>query len=183
MKPSVSLIKSICYADPTVDRFVSVACSYGLHYEDTAQKEYMAAMKEGHIDFEINKSGLIIDPIYPFMGASPDGLVCCTCCGRGVLEVKCPFSCKDKEFHSVTVENSKFFLYNDDDGTLKLKRNQAYFYQVQMQIKFSQTQYCDFVVWKKDDLFVEHIFQCMYTGMLMLCTVHRYVYSNTLCKY
>ena len=63
----------------------------------------MAAMKEGHIDFEITKSGLIIDPIYPFMGASPDGLVSCTCCGHGVLEVKCPFSCKDIEFHSVTV--------------------------------------------------------------------------------
>ena len=109
MKPSVSLIKLIYYPDPTVDRFVSAACSYGFQYEDTARKEYMAAMKEGHIDFEINKSGLIIDPIYPFIGASPDGLVCCTCCGCGVLEVKCPFSCKDKEFHSVTVENSNFF--------------------------------------------------------------------------
>ena len=36
MKPSVSLIKSICYPDPTVDRLVSAACSYGLQYDDTA---------------------------------------------------------------------------------------------------------------------------------------------------
>ena len=56
----------------------------------------MVAMKEVHIAFDINNSGLIIDPIYTFMGASPDGLVCCTCCGHGVLEVKCPFSCKDR---------------------------------------------------------------------------------------
>ena len=125
MKPSVSLIKSICYPDPTVDRFVSVVCSYGLQFEDTARKEYMAAMKEVHIDFVINKSGLIIDPIYPFMGASPDGLICCTCCGHGVLEIKCPFSCKDKELHSVTDENSNFFLYSNDDGKLQLKRNHA----------------------------------------------------------
>ena len=71
MKPSVSLIKSICYPDPTADRFVSAACSYGLQYEDTAQKEYVAIMKEMHIDFEVNKTGLIFDPMYPFMGASP----------------------------------------------------------------------------------------------------------------
>ena len=67
IKPSVSLIKSICYPDLTVDRFVSAACSYGLQYEGTAQKEYMAPMKEVHVDFEINKYGLIIDTIYPFI--------------------------------------------------------------------------------------------------------------------
>ena len=49
-------------------------------------------------------------------------------------------------------------MYIDDDGELKLKRNHAYFYQVQMQIKLSHTQYCDFFVWKKNDLFVERKF-------------------------
>ena len=111
MKPSVSLIKSICYPDPTVDRFISAACNYGLQYEDTARKEYVAAMKKMHVDFEMNKTGLIIDSIYPFMGASPDGLVSCTCCGRGVLEAKCPFSCKDKELHSVPIKTPTFFVH------------------------------------------------------------------------
>jgi len=32
---------------------------------------------------------LIVDlPGWPFTGASPDGAVECTCCGRGVLEVR-----------------------------------------------------------------------------------------------
>ena len=30
----------------------------------------------------------------PYIGASPDGLVCCSCCGEGVLEVKCPLCVK-----------------------------------------------------------------------------------------
>ena len=111
MKPFVSLIKPICYPDPTVDRFVSAACSCGLYYEDTARKEYVAIMKEMHVDFEVNKTGLIVDPMYPFMGASPNGLVSCTCCGRGVLEMKCPFSSKDKELHSVTDKNSNSFVH------------------------------------------------------------------------
>ena len=66
----------------------------------------MTAMKEVHVDFEIDKSGLIIDPIYSFMGASPDGPVCCTCCDCGVLD---PFYCKGKELRSVTDENSNNF--------------------------------------------------------------------------
>ena len=53
------------------------------------------------------------------MGASLDGLVV-WCCGRGVLEVKCPFSCVDKTFLEATSE-SKFFLENVD-GKFSLKK-------------------------------------------------------------
>ncbi|XP_077553350.1 uncharacterized protein LOC144168189 [Haemaphysalis longicornis] len=31
---------------------------------------------------------------WQFFAASPDGLVECSCCGRGVLEIKCP--CKHR---------------------------------------------------------------------------------------
>ena len=33
------------------------------------------------------------------MGESPDGLVNCSYCGSGVVEIKCPYTCKDIEFH------------------------------------------------------------------------------------
>ena len=66
-------------------------------------------MSKVHTNFEIAETGLIIEPLYPFMGASPDAVVSCTYCGNGVLEVKCPFSCKDKDFQSVANSNSNFF--------------------------------------------------------------------------
>ena len=47
-------------------------------------------------DFPISKSGLVIDPSHPFMGAYPDSLVDCKCCGKGVIKAKCPYSCKQK---------------------------------------------------------------------------------------
>ena len=28
---------------------------------------------------------------HPFLGASPDALIECNCCGQGVMEVKCSF--------------------------------------------------------------------------------------------
>ena len=106
-KPSHSLIKSICY--PDLHSFRSASCKYGIEHENIARKEYAQRMSKVHTNFEIAETGLIIEPLYPFMGASPDAVVSCTCCGNGVLEVKCPFSCKDKDFQSVANSNSNFF--------------------------------------------------------------------------
>ena len=36
-------------------------------------------------------SGLVINCQWPYMGASPDGIIKCKCHGKGVLEIKCPF--------------------------------------------------------------------------------------------
>ena len=32
------------------------------------------------------------------MGALPDGIVQCICCSKGVIEIKWPFSCRNKSF-------------------------------------------------------------------------------------
>ena len=66
-------------------------------------------MSKVHTNFEIANTGLINEPLYVFMGTSHDAVVSCSCCGHGVLEVKCPFSCKDKDFLSVANENLGFF--------------------------------------------------------------------------
>ena len=52
------------------------------------------AMK--HENFVVIQCGLILDPEFPFIGATPDGLVDCKCCNTGVLEIKCSFSCKQR---------------------------------------------------------------------------------------
>jgi hypothetical protein len=39
--------------------------------------------------------GFIIDQDIPYMGASPDALIECTSCGKGVLDNKFPWSAKD----------------------------------------------------------------------------------------
>lgn len=114
-------------------------------------------MSKIHIDFEISATGLIIEPLFLFVGAGPDALVNCACCGNGVLEVKCLFTCKDKDFQSVVNDNSNFLLYEDSNEELQLKTNHAYYYQVQMQMKFAHAQYYDFLVWRKDEFVVDRI--------------------------
>ena len=50
-------------------------------------------MEESHSEFRIG-SGLVIHEEYQFLVATPDGVTHCSCCGHGVLEVKCPFCTK-----------------------------------------------------------------------------------------
>ena len=69
-------------------------------------------MTQNHSSFIIRQSGLLLDPMNPFIRASPDGIVVCSCCGSGVLEIKCPFSCKDKKFDERAQERS-FFMEKD----------------------------------------------------------------------
>ena len=96
--PSVSLIKSICY--PQKVKFLSDTCAYGCKHEDEARSIYSEVMKSNHSSFTLKPSGLLLDPSSPFVGASPDGIVECSCCGCGVLEIKCPYSCEYQSFET-----------------------------------------------------------------------------------
>ena len=64
-------------------------------HEEVARKAYTAYASKEHTDLRVQECGLIVDPKMPFLGASPDGLVSCKCCGKGVIETKCPFTVKD----------------------------------------------------------------------------------------
>jgi len=85
-KPSQSLIKTICY--PKAFSFTSKATSWGCQHERQARDLYI---KDHHDGFTVTDSGLVISSHWPYIGASPDGIVECRCHGKGVLEIKCPF--------------------------------------------------------------------------------------------
>lgn len=80
----------------------------------------------------------------------------CSCCGKGTLEIKCPYSCRDKAFEEASKDKS-FYLQSNDEGDLLLTKDHVYYYQIQMQMEVCQTEYCDFVVWSKDQLLCQRI--------------------------
>ena len=88
--PSRGLIKSIFY--PEEFAFTSKQTSWGLKQENVARELYLKISTPMHDDLTVSGSGLVINPQWPFIGASPDGAVECKCCGKGVLEIKCPYS-------------------------------------------------------------------------------------------
>ena len=114
-----------------------------------------AAQKQEN--FIVTQVGLLIDLEKPFIGATPDGLVKCSCCGEGVLEVKCPLCVKNK-LPDEEDEEIKQFCMTKQDEQWSLKREHCYYYQVQTQLHVSKRLYCDFVVWSENDgLIVEWI--------------------------
>ena len=118
--------------------------------------EYENRMCKKHVNFTMLKIGFIIPPSYPLMGASPDGIIKCRCCESGVLEIKCPYSCHEKTIEE-RIDESRFFLH-EKNGEILLDVYHAYYFQVQVQMKFSDAQYCDFVVWSANSLFVQRLY-------------------------
>ncbi len=84
--PSISLIMSVCY--PEKMKFKSASTCWGCEHEDIARTKYKSFSILAHHNFEVRKCGFFISSDFPFLGASPDGLVTCTCCGEGICEIK-----------------------------------------------------------------------------------------------
>ena len=120
-QPSISAIKSIFY--PIMHQLMPKACQYGCEHEEQARVKYFDDHSKTHSSLIIINCGLILHPLYPFFGASPDRIINCSCCSSGVLEIKCPYRCKDKSINEL-VEERNFCLENVD-GSLSLKRNHA----------------------------------------------------------
>ena len=91
-KPSKSLIKQICF--PEAHKFYSAATSWGCKHEKRARNVYANKMSDSHEKFLVSDSGLHVNPNWPHLGTSPDGLVECACCGQG--EYECQFCSRDK---------------------------------------------------------------------------------------
>lgn len=150
--PSQSLLKAICY--PSAVKFRTVATKWGCDHEKTAQEHYQNEMSLCHDGVVVSDTGLIINPEYPYLGASPDAVVHCDCCGDGCVEIKCPYCSKDKML-SENVENVS--CLEIIDNKLRLKKSHAYYYQVQCQIFVCEKEYCDFVMWTNKDYHCERI--------------------------
>ena len=100
---------------------------------------------KNHVNFEILPAGLLVSTKYPFLGATPDGLVSCSCCDIGLLEVKCPYKYRDSDPHDIN--DTSFYLQRESDGTMMLNQDHDYYFQGQGQMAIWNRKYCDFVCW------------------------------------
>ena len=119
------------------------AVKYGHKHESVALNAY--AENQGK---SVVNAGLFVCKEYPFLAASPDGLVGTDC----LVEVKCPYAAKEKPITSETVP-----YLSEVSGKLDLDRNHDYYYQVQGQLMITGRKSCDFVVFTKVDLKVVNI--------------------------
>ena len=149
-----TLISKVCLS--IKNKVTSVAMRWGIDNEPVARKLYIANNKSKHVKFSVVEAGFFIDREYPFLGASPDALVSCSCHGDGLLEIKCPWTlrqCKVIDF----ANQSGTYLKKIMSGKVNVDRNHKYFYQMQCQMRYTNRKWCDFFVVFSNDTFLERI--------------------------
>ena len=141
-------VTSKCFnAEPLIKRLMGYgginldlpSLKQGRSFEPVAGADYLAIVKSQHHQLIFSECGLFIYSENTYLGASPDGLVECQCCGKGVVEIKCPYSIAH-EHPSHT--NLNYLCLRNDGKTIK--QNHAYFSQLQGQMAISKRYYCDF---------------------------------------
>ena len=135
------------------------ALEWGREKEDTARQEYLSIIEGSHQNLTVSQCGLVVSPAHPYLGASPDGLVSCRCCGDGVLEIKCPYKYRSQSpIDEEPLSDKEYCLTKSPStGAVSLSSGHKYNYQVQGQIALCKVDYCDFVCWTEKGAFVERI--------------------------
>ena len=148
-----NLVKTILYPP----RLTNVAVEWGKEKEILAREQLQEIL-----GIEINECGLFIDAEFPFLGASPDGIV-----GNDtIVEIKCPYAARQMSPNDAMLNKiaGVHRIFNKNVDTC-MNQKHAYYFQVQGQLHITQKKYCIFAVWtpygikytivKRDDTFWE----------------------------
>ena len=110
------------------------ALTYGTDMEIEAVSTFVEYITNYHQDCIISECGLILDETMRYIGASPERLMSCSCCGKACIEIKYPYSINYTEPNEQNLD----YLYKDGDA-VKVKQNHKYFTQCFMRMGVTKT--------------------------------------------
>ena len=129
--------------------------------EPTAKKEFENKTKKRHSEFAVNECGIFLHKDNQFLGASPDLLVTCKCCGEGVVEIKCPLipPCDICCPHLCRCpgKSLSYLVTDPNDSSVSLKVNHSYHAQIQGQMAITGYKYAYFFVYTSYAIHQERI--------------------------
>jgi len=125
---------------------------YGRNMEHVAKKQFLQTFLKEHKNAEYREYGLFIDEQNQFIGATPDLLLECAWHGKGLLEIKCPYSVAN----DIPTPENLSYLVNDNDN-VTLKTNYQYYTQVQGQMAVTKRNWCYFYVYTQKGHHLEKI--------------------------
>ncbi len=128
------------------------ALKYGRAMEAEAVNAFITEYKKTHKGVTVNECGIFLCKDVPFVGGSPDRILDCLCCGKSCLEVKCPYSIRDKSPMDADVTLP---YLNKDANVTSLKANHKYYTQCQVQMAASEIHTCHFYVWTPNGAFTQ----------------------------
>lgn len=180
-RPAKSTVEKVCYPQKLSLRQTDngpEAIKWGREKEDTARVSYITQTELQHRDMKVEHCGFIINPSFPEIGATPDALVHCACCGKGCVEIKCPF--KHQDHNILQACTDKEFCLQFTEGRMELKQTHKYYKQVQTQIFVTESQFCDFVVWTTKSLAIVRVMPDVELWETLLPTAQNFFYKVVL---
>ena len=102
--------------------------------EEEAVNSFDHFMRKSQKDFKTVECGLVLHNEFPFIGASPDRILSCSCCLPVCLEVRFPYSINYTSPDDSCV-NLPYLTRNDD----KLQLNRRHKYYTQWLIQMAVT--------------------------------------------
>ncbi|XP_034233521.1 uncharacterized protein LOC117640743 [Thrips palmi] len=137
-----------------LDSFTSKACSYGNSHEEKARQAYIQKKRAVDDTVQVLTTGLHVHTEYLGLACSLDGQVISDRSPPRNLEIKCPYTLREKDpnnFENVLNKKqmSNFCLTRNSNGQLELKQTHEYYYQIQMGMGLTECSSCDFFVWSK----------------------------------
>ena len=128
------------------------AMKHGIAMEPYAKRKVTEIFKETHKQVSSDEVGLFISPEYPYFGASSDLILNCKCCGKYIVEIKCPESIK------TTTPSSQNLNYLVSDGSIiKLMERHGYYFQIQGQMGITKNNTSIFFVYTHHGYFMQRL--------------------------
>lgn len=140
-----------------LDKIKLKSMTYGKNNEDAAFQQYVKQNTRGET---VIKSGFWVNPNFPELGCSPDGLIMEGSYLKGILEIKCPIILEHLspyDIEQLPLKQSRNQCYTMENGVPRLKRTHKYYFQIQMQMAVCDVGFCDFAIFSPKGMSVERI--------------------------
>ncbi|KAH7967496.1 hypothetical protein HPB49_025229 [Dermacentor silvarum] len=125
---------------------------YGISNEPMAAKRYEEVLQTMGHDATVVHCGLLVNPAFPWLGASRDMLVFDSAeASYEVLQIKCPYSLREKKGEELATAT---FCSELTESGPRLKREDYYYAQLVGQMGVSGLSWGDFVVYGKDFILI-----------------------------
>ncbi len=130
------------------------AIEHGVKHEPVARIQFISRQQHKHKNFKVAQKGIYIDNEFPCLGASPDGIISCSCHDESVLEIKCTYKFKDILPGEIPKADSSYHFYTDKSNALCIKPSSPWFFQTQFQMGVTGLKMCHLVVHTMRDIAV-----------------------------
>ena len=140
-------ISGMVFVNPNIP-----ALKYGRDMESFALEKFVSLVKLKHKNIKVQECGLFLDESFCFIGASPDSIINCDCCGLSCLEIKCPYS-----INFLSPQDPSVKLAFLTENNTKLKKNHKFYTQCQLQMYVTRAKKCFFMVWTSHGYVIDEI--------------------------